>query len=326
MARIIYKQHLNEFAESLMSYGNVYAPILKHHRSGASKHTFEKYTKGLEIVPNYPVTVLPPKQFLLPAEDVLFEFSKGEVQKAKTQTQVLFGLSYADLEGISKLKRIFNSPDQDEPFNDKAQKTIVIAIDRFSPPTNIDFDIYLQQISLHRFAAFAGSPRGQRILKNDYFKSEKIRVPRVTRKADPLLENKILAQALEKSRGGLVWEELSERCFACGICSFVCPLCYCFETEDKTSLPATEPPSGQRVRHWSSCFSADFAQTSAHNFRPNRSDRIYNWYFHKFVRMPEEYGFSGCIDCGRCISLCPAKINYRAVLTQVLKEYGEETK
>jgi ferredoxin len=64
----------------------------------------------------------------------------------------------------------------------------------------------------------------------------------------------------------------------------------------------------------------DFAKVTFHNFRPETKDRIYNWYYHKFVRMPREYGFPGCIDCGRCITFCPANINYREVLKELIDD------
>ena len=78
---------------------------------------------------------------------------------------------------------------------------------------------------------------------------------------------------------------------------------------------------GGRERRWDSCMLPDFAVVSFKNFRPEYEDRIYNWYHHKFVRMPREYGFVGCIDCGRCITYCPARINYRKVLEKLIADY-----
>jgi Fe-S oxidoreductase len=65
----------------------------------------------------------------------------------------------------------------------------------------------------------------------------------------------------------------------------------------------------------------EFANTTHHNFRPELKDRIYNWYFHKFVRMPKEDGFMGCVDCNRCVIFCPAKINYRVTLARLIKDW-----
>ena len=44
------------------------------------------------------------------------------------------------------------------------------------------------------------------------------------------------------------------------------------------------------------------------NFRSKRSERIHNWYHHKFNRAVKEHGRPDCVGCGRCITVCPAKI------------------
>jgi sulfhydrogenase subunit beta (sulfur reductase) len=321
MAKVIYRTQLEELAESLLAYGQVIAPIEKQHHSGISRINFLNFEKGHKLALDYPTTVLPPKEFLLPPQDTYLEFENGKGANPKHPKIILFGLSYSDLDGIDRLITIFNRPTVDEPFNNRAKDMIVVAIDRFSPPKKINFDLYLQKVTTQKYMAFAGTKKGQEILKNSLFKYEKLASPRVTKGVDPLFIDSRLPKALEASKGGAIWEELSKKCFACGICSYVCPMCYCFETEDRTSLPAQNPPKGERVRTWSTCFSEDFAKTSGHNFRPERKDRIYNWYHHKFVRMPNEQGFAGCVDCNRCVIFCPAKINYRQVVNEVMEDY-----
>lgn len=324
MAKIIYQNQITDLAEELTKLGRVVAPLEKHPKSGASKVVFSDFEPGEKIELDYPTTVLPPKEFLLPPADTVLEFNEGKVTNPKTDKTFIFGVSYEDLEGLSKLKEVFEKPIKDKVFADKAKNTVIIAADRYSPPKKISFDLYLQKLTSETYAAFAGSKEGQKILKLPYFKSEKVTVPQVTKKKDMLLLDPLLPEAIERSREHPVWSELENQCFACGICSFTCPLCYCFETEDTSSLPSTTQVEGKRVRTWSTCFSEDFAKTAGHNFRPQRKDRIYNWYHHKFVRMPREYKFTGCVDCNRCVIFCPAKINYREVLERVLKDYKEK--
>jgi len=320
MAKILYTSQIPEFVTQLTKYGRVMAPVIRHAHSGASKVVFDEYAPGDILELDYPVTVLPPKEFLLPPEDTLFSYQDGEITTAAPEKTVLLGLSFEDLEGISRLQEIFKKPVEDNVFTRRFQNTIVVAADKYSPPKHVTFDVYLQKLSSERYAAFAGSARGQKIITGPLFKAEKQSVPRVTKHEDPLLSNKLLSAAVEHSRGSKIWDRLSERCFACGICTYACPLCYCFETEDRTEL-AGGGKKGRRVRSWSTCFSEDFAKTAGHNFRAERRDRIYNWYYHKFVRMTAEYGYPGCVDCNRCSVFCPANINYREVLAEVLAEY-----
>ena len=321
MSKVIYKNHLEELVKELSAFGRVVAPVERHAQSGASKIVFAEYSAGDRLEVDYPTTVMSPKEFLLPPEETLFEFSGGKTKSSVPPSTVIFGVSYADLEGLSKLKEIFAKPVEDETFQKRATATIIVGIDRFSPPESIVFDVYLQKVTTEKYVALAGSQAGQKILKLPVFKNEKVAIPKVTKKADALLTDSELPTAIAKSKNHPIWNELEEKCFACGICSFTCPLCYCFETEDMTTLPTTEPLTGIRSRKWSTCFSEDFAATAGHNFRPERKDRIYNWYYHKFVRMPKEHNFTGCVDCDRCLVFCPAKINFRVVLNTILKDY-----
>ena len=325
MAKIAYTSQIGDWIASLAKYGKVIAPVVRHAHSGASKVIFDVYEKGDHLELDYPTTVLPPKEFLLPSTETILEFEDGEAKAPTPEKTVLLGLSYEDLEGISKLEEIFARPVKDEVFSARKKNTIVIAADRYSPPKRIGFDVYLQKITSDRYAAFAGSPTGKKLLSDKFFKSEKVTVPRVVKKDDPLLSHDLLARAVDQSRGSKIWDRLAHECFACGICSFTCPLCYCFETEDRIDLSEGKA-KGRRERTWSTCFSEDFARTAGHNFRPERRDRIYNWYYHKFVRMQSEYGFTGCVDCNRCVVFCPAHINYRQVLAEVLEEYMRKNK
>lgn len=77
---------------------------------------------------------------------------------------------------------------------------------------------------------------------------------------------------------------------------------------------------GQRKQCWTSCFYQEFSEIAGgYKFLDNTAKRIYNWYYHKFVRIPEEYSFSGCVGCGRCIKVCPAGINIREELEKIKK-------
>lgn len=147
---------------------------------------------------------------------------------------------------------------------------------------------------------------------------------------DPLLaQTQRLSQTIKDSINDPIWDDLAKICLGCGICSYVCPLCYCTNLNDKIDLDNSQCSSscslckGSRSRIWDSCLLDHFSQVAGkHNFRAKLRDRIYNWYQHKFVRFPKEYGQVGCTSCGRCIKYCPAKINYRKVLEEVLVKYS----
>jgi sulfhydrogenase subunit beta (sulfur reductase) len=322
MAKIIYDTQMLDLVESLHKDHLVYVPVENDMRSFSSQFKFKPYEKGDKLTLRYPVTILPPTDLFLPAKDPLFSFLNDKISAPKDRDQVIFGLSLEDLEGIRRLYTIFKEPIEESTMTRRMEKTLLIAIDKFSAPADIPFDIYLQEIEEGVFMALAGSKRGKAILDKSHFKDHKIMPPKVLPARDRILSDPLLPIAIKKSKNHPIWEELSKICFGCGICSYVCPLCYCYETSD--DLEFGEEEAGSRCRTWDSCMLKSFADTTHHNFRPELKNRIYNWYFHKFVRMPKEYGFTGCIDCNRCVIYCPSKINYRRTLQVVLDDYKKK--
>jgi len=115
------------------------------------------------------------------------------------------------------------------------------------------------------------------------------------------------------------WQKIGNNCFACGACTAVCPLCFC----GKQKFSEDNDP----YYEWDSCFNNDFSCIqNKHDLRPTNSDRIYNWYHHKFVRSPRENNDFLCTGCGRCISACTANINIKNILSYFDKRIEEELK
>jgi ferredoxin len=111
-----------------------------------------------------------------------------------------------------------------------------------------------------------------------------------------------LMQQLEHPR----WDQVADRCLGCANCTMVCPTCFCTTVEDVTDL------SGElatRERRWDSCFSADFAYVAGGSARPTLRARYRQWLTHKLATWHEQFGSSGCVGCGRCITWCPVGID-----------------
>jgi len=98
------------------------------------------------------------------------------------------------------------------------------------------------------------------------------------------------------------WEELKERCLACGSCTNVCPTCFCFEVKDQVDLSLTD---GSRERSWDSCQYYKFSRVALdHVFRPDRAARVKQRLFHKLAYYQQQFETNGCVGCGRCVSTC----------------------
>ncbi|HEX8941124.1 MAG TPA: 4Fe-4S dicluster domain-containing protein [Candidatus Limnocylindrales bacterium] len=130
---------------------------------------------------------------------------------------------------------------------------------------------------------------------------------------DPLptagLHDRLLAK-LDSPR----WAEVAERCLSCANCTLVCPTCFCSSIERVGDLDGRDAESR---RIWDSCFNPGFAKVAGGNFRARVQDRYRQWLTHKFATWWDQFGSSGCVGCGRCITWCPVGIDVREELLAI---------
>lgn len=102
------------------------------------------------------------------------------------------------------------------------------------------------------------------------------------------------------------WRQVGERCLACGNCTAVCPTCFC---HSELEMPALDGTSSSHLRQWDSCFSQGHSYIHGVTIRAEIPQRYRQWLTHKLGSWHEQYGRSGCVGCGRCISWCPVGID-----------------
>lgn len=102
------------------------------------------------------------------------------------------------------------------------------------------------------------------------------------------------------------WDQVAERCLACGNCTMVCPTCFCTSVQDSSDLAGVE---FARSRRWDSCFTTDFSYIHGGSVRASTRSRYRQWMTHKLATWFEQFGSSGCVGCGRCIAWCPVGID-----------------
>ncbi len=102
------------------------------------------------------------------------------------------------------------------------------------------------------------------------------------------------------------WDDVASRCLTCANCTMVCPTCFCSTVEDTTDLTGDH---AERWRYWDSCFTMDFSYLHGGSVRSSARSRYRQWMTHKLATWIDQFGTSGCVGCGRCITWCPVAID-----------------
>lgn len=274
------------------------------------------------------------KQFLLPSPQTLFHYDQNKLNKPKAKRkQVLIGIPVYDLKAFTLLHEVF---EKDAYFQEIIRRTILIGHSPLSEDgsfyeeyeedvlEHIRFDIFLEFKPKGEFKVFTGSEDGQRILERVGIKNyDHVEYAGAVPEEGLPPREKEDRQLIKNSRNNNIWKELNKQCIACGKCSLVCPTCFCFNIDDQAGFGKKQ---GQRIRKWSVCFYDQFSEIAGgEKFLKTIGDRIYNWYEHKFVRIPDEYNLPGCVACGRCIEICPANIDLRKTFKQLTTNNRQQT-
>jgi len=333
-AKIISKQDIGKFIDGLLKeYEVIIAPTMKDNIV-----VFERIKSGNEALFDYANSIRPPKGLLLPQAETLFEYSRADnkVEVKETlpekQPSVLFGVRPCDACSFVYLDKVFNEARyRDAYFLNRKQDTVVVSVGCISPRVTCFCN------------SIGGSPfstEGSDLLLVDIWEDYIVQV--VTERGEKLLAGTKLADAteaklalmttamhnaeasmaprisLDKLKANLdrlftdpVWERLTEKCISCGICTYLCPTCYCFDIVDEG-----RDSDGARIRIWDSCQYPLFTlEASGGNPRPTSKERYRQRIMHKFSYTVDNEGQVGCVGCGRCVSECPVNLDIRQVIS-----------
>jgi ferredoxin len=195
------------------------------------------------------------------------------------------------------------------------------------PVPDNGFDLSLTELldkDGHRFLVVAGSDRGEDVLDELTTRAaggEVLNAARWDRDAarevgeaaaqrmGRSLDTDGLRDLLYANAENPRWDDVASRCLSCTNCTLVCPTCFCTSVEDTSDLAGTETA---RWRLWDSCFTNDFSYLHGGSVRSSASSRYRQWATHKLASWVDQFGTSGCVGCGRCITWCPAAIDITA--------------
>ena len=270
------------------------------------------------------------KRWLHPAQQVVVRVRVRNAEPTveeidATGTPLAFlGIQACDLAGLGRLDVVFA---HDEEYQARRAQLIVISVACTTPAATCfcasagtgpwpgaGADIVLRELHDGTLLATAATAVGAELLDEigplpeadaAVFDAAEQRIAqgaaRQTRRLD---QTAIAAAAASPEDPG--WGAVAERCLTCGNCTFVCPTCFCTSVVDSSSLDGTE---FERTQRWDSCFSLDFAHVHGGSVRESATSRYRQWYLHKLVTWHDQFGESGCVGCGRCITWCPTGID-----------------
>jgi ferredoxin len=292
------------------------------------------------------------KQFLFPPRLKLWQARQngdGELEVEEEpldETPLAFlGVRSCELHAIATQDRVFiGGRVVDRDYEARRDGTFIVAVNCFEPGgtcfctsmgtgprVDREHDLALTEIldGEHRLLAEAGSARGAEILAElpgrDATPADleaataavEGAVDKMGRQLDANDLHGLLRRNLEHPR----WDDVAERCLTCGNCTMVCPTCFCTTVADTTDLTGE---SAERVRVWDSCFSVDHSYIHGGSIRPSGRSRYRQWLTHKFGTWHDQFGTSGCVGCGRCITWCPVGIDVTEELTAIRLTDNEE--
>lgn len=181
------------------------------------------------------------------------------------------------------------------------------------PEVDYGYDLALTEID-DGFLIHAHSPTGSKLLEALDLKeadSKQIKqaaelIEQAARQQSRSLPSYNLYSKLFANLKHPQWDDIAERCLSCGNCTAVCPTCFCHSQHDEADLDGI---SSRHVRQWDSCFTPDHSYIHGITIRAATHHRYRQWLTHKLGSWHEQYGRSGCVGCGRCITWCPVGID-----------------
>jgi ferredoxin len=343
--KIIKKSQINKLLEEVEKEYKIFAPVEKEDDFRFSPLvSSSRYSLPFD---GYRNTKISPKEIFLPQTDTLYEFMGQEAKPLTPETlnTLIFGIRPCDAQAISFLDKVFIEEDVVDPYYlTRREQTITISLACSKPhstcfcpsvggkPDNLQgSDIILFDLE-EDILVEPVTAKGKEFIENfnKWFKeAKKCEIEQKNKLMDLSLkkiqsEVKIenIPEKLAKSFNISFWDEIHQRCLGCGICSYLCPTCYCFEITDEKESGA-EPSNisqGKRMRCWASCMFPLFTrEASGHNPRPSAKERLRQRIMHKFSYCPENFKEIFCTGCGRCVRNCPVNLDLREILTNVVK-------
>ena len=333
------KKDFRSFLQGLIETYDLFAPV----QLAEGVSAYKKIDQPEEVDLSHSNSQKPAKEVFFPQSEVLLRYEKVEKRNRVTSMEevkrerILLGARPCDIQAISILDPVFIGKEYTDVYYLKKRETTLIIGFACDQPHSTCFcssvggdpflrtgsdlffidlgDAYLIEFITEK----GGALRDHRLLKEAGAEDLSL-AQGIEKKAQEKLNSYLPIEGIEKSLDrimeGPLWDRIHEKCIGCGVCTFLCPTCHCFDIADEAVND-----KGQRVRNWDSClFPLYSLETSGHNPRPTGRERTRQRLMHKLNYYPKNFGRIACVGCGRCIAYCPVNFDIREAIREINKE------
>jgi sulfhydrogenase subunit beta (sulfur reductase) len=277
------------------------------------------------------------KSFLFPAKLRLWTARRTDGGLDVTEERpappryAFIGVRSCDLHAIGVQDRVFlEGRHVDRDYQARREGAFVVAVNcaqaaatcfcssmGTGPRATEGYDLALTELlddDGHRFLVEVGSELGAEVIAEvthrvatggDVQAAEQV-VEQTVAQMGRTLDVTDIRDLLYRNREHPRWDEVADRCLTCGNCTMVCPTCFCHDVQDVTDLAGEE---ATRVREWDSCFTLEHSYIHGGSVHTSAKSRYRQWMTHKLASWIDQFGTSGCVGCGRCITWCPVAID-----------------
>lgn len=273
------------------------------------------------------------KSFFFPDSETYIRFTKkgNDVEIAPYESlpaQIILAAKPCDIRSVELIDKVFLAEPVDTMYQERRKKTIIIATNcaemganctcagfGVSPSAPIG-DLVMTRDEEGAIHLLTNSSKGERLIQELVELDEGLVISHSAAaacKPAERLSPEWIQTRMDELFESPLWDELALTCLGCGICTYYCPTCHCYDIRD-----FSRKDQGVRYRTWDSCMFANFTNMAGgHNPRPTKKDRIRNRFFHKLNYFVKKQGELACVGCGRCAELCPVGISISGVLKKI---------
>jgi len=342
---------LNILFNKLKKKYKVFSPTVKEPNfTKETDYSYKDLPKGEPLVFNPYRCVEPLKVFFTHTQDKAAEYFNQDDSITDLPQTIIFGVKSCDIAGHKVQDFVFlEGVEVDSLYRVRRENTVFVSSDctdfknvchclawEILPHPTEGFDLNLSPLN-EGYLVEIGSQKGEDLIQQykEYFviaKDTQVAARKVKREnlierlkkhllPQHLVPRDIVQRLMKEGYNLDTWQQFMLPCVECGGCNFICDTCHCFLLTDKK-----EDNINKRLKLWDACLYANYAKVAGGaNPLKRRAQRLRFRFTKKFDFFVDNLGMPACCGCGRCIEVCPGKIDLREVLKDLANKLGIKT-